>query len=136
MKNEYLKAQGIIARAKADLNKLLDEVSGNQTMEDLEAYAILDNAIDKLGNAEFDLRYLNSPVKNGVLDEDGESGRYYIAYDDGSTGYNLTCGDSIELFSDDEWILGRIEAKDQKYYFYGSGQPFLYRGMRVRKRML
>lgn len=136
MKNEYLKAQGIIARAKADLQKLFDDISGNKTMEDQEAYATLDNVIGKLDSADYDFKYLNSPVKEGVLQEDRESGRYYIAYDDGTSGSNLTCGSSLELFSDDEWILGRVEARDQVYYFWGSGQPTLYRGMRVRKRIV
>lgn len=135
MKNEYTKAQDIINKAKFQLQKILDEVQGNKTVEDHEAYSILDNIIDRLTSAENELEYLNSPVKYGVLQEDHETGKYYIAYDDGTESHNLSCGSTLELLIDDDWIIGRVEARDGQYYFYGADKPHLFRGMMVRKRI-
>lgn len=107
MKNEYLKALDIIVQAKGDLQKLLRDVAGNKTMEDQEAYSSLDNIVSKLEGTESDLRYLNKPVKEGILKEDSDSERYYIIFDDdGYSSCNLTCGSTLEVCMDNEWVLG------------------------------
>lgn len=50
---------------------------------------------------------------------------------------DLSCGYKLELFVDDEWVIGRVEARGNgEYYFYGSNRPSLIQGMRVRKRLL
>jgi len=85
-------------------------------------------------SVEDEFKYLNSPTKEGVLQEDQDAGKYYIAFDDGSPSCNLSCGSTLELY-DDDWIIGRVEAKDGEYYFYGGDRPHLFRGMKVRKRI-
>lgn len=134
MKIGYTKAQDIINRTRIDLTRILEEMENNQTTEDREAYSTLDGIIEELQGAEDYLNYLNSPAKEGILEEDHSTGKYFIAYDDATESSNLSCGSQLELFHENEWIIGRVEAKDGDYYFYGADSPFLFRGMRVRNR--
>lgn len=136
MKAAYTKAEDVINKAQMELDRILETAAGgNQTIEDQEAYSTLENIIDRLERAENYLKYLNKPVKNGVLQLDTDTGKYFISFDDGEEGYLLSCGHTLEVYIDDEWIIGRVEARgDGEYYFYGADRPALYRGMRVRKR--
>ena len=135
MKAEYTKAEYIINKARFQLQKLLDEIQDNQTIEDHEAYSTLDNIIDKMTSAENEFEYLNSPTKEGILIFDNDTDKYYIDYDDGSTSCLLSCGSTLELFLDGEWIIGRVEARNGDYYFYGGDKPSLNYGMKARKRI-
>lgn len=135
MKVEYTKAQDIINKARIQLEKLLEEIHGNQTVEDHEAYSNLDNIIDKLTSAENEFEYLNAPVKEGILSLDHGTDKYYIDYDDGCQSALLSCGSSLEIFYEGDWVIGRVEAQDRNYYFYGADKPLLFKGMRVRKRI-
>jgi len=135
MKVEYTKAQDIINKSRLQLEKILQTAENNKFLEDKEAYYTLDDIIEHLKGAEDYLNYLNTPPKEGILMLNHESDKYYIAYDDGAESYDLSCGSTLELFLDDNYIIGRVEARDGKYYFYGAGKPSLSYGMRVRKRV-
>lgn len=135
MRPGYTKAQDIINKTRIDLSRILKEMQNNQTTEDKEAFDTLDSIIDKMQTADDYLNYLNSPTKQGVLEEDHGTGKYFIVYDDATESHNLSCGSTLELFLDDEWIIGRVEARDGKYYFCGADRPFLFRGMKARKRL-
>lgn len=143
MKKEYTKAEVIINRARLDLMSLLNDAGNNKTIEDQEAYATLDSVIDKMASAEDEFKYLNSPTKEGILQEDQERGKYYIVYDEGTESCNLSCGSPLEVYLYDDWIIGRVEARDgvgassgRDYYFYGGDRPLLFTGMKVRTREL
>ena len=131
----FVKAESEIWNAKRNLKKILDEVEGVRGLENHEAYVLLDNLVERLEDAERELVYLQKPTKEGTLIEDGDTGKFFISYNDGSKSYLLSCGNGLELFYDDEWHIGRVEAKDGKYYFYGEDRPFLHTGMRARKRV-
>lgn len=135
MKVGYTKAQDIINRTRIDLTRILDDIGKNQTAEDREAYSTLDRIIEELEGAEDYLNYLNSPAKEGILMLNRNNDKYYIAYDNGTESYDLSCGYKLELFLDGEWIIGRVEARGNgEYYFYGADKPSLSYGMKVRKR--
>lgn len=135
MKVEYTKAQDIINKARLQLQKILDGIQDNKTVEDHEAYSNLDNIIDKLTISENEFEYLNSPTKEGFLLLDNDTDKYFINYSDGLESSLLSCGSTLEIFNDGEWIIGRVEARDGKYYFYGLDKPFLFVGLKVRKRI-
>lgn len=70
--------------------------------------------------------------KEGFLTEDRERKKYYIIYDDNTESNFLSCGSPLDIYYNNEWQEGRVEARGGKYYFYGDDNPFLYTGMRVR----
>jgi len=137
MHSNFLKAQTLINKLKNELKQLSD-IENLKGLENLEAYQLVDHLIDELSGAEGTLSYLNKPTKEGTLQESSD-GKFFIAFKDGSESYGLGCGHSLELYSDDEWLIGRVEHRktsDQEgYYFYGDYKPFLYSGMRVRLRV-
>ena len=136
MKAEYTKAQDIINKSRLQLETILKAAENNKALEDKEAYYTLDNIIERLERAEDYLNYLNTPTKKGILMLNHDNNKYYIAYDDGTESYDLSCGYKLELFLDDEWNIGRVEARgDGEYYFYGCGKPSLFTGMKARKRI-
>ena len=99
----------------------------------MESYYLLEDTAEKLTNARNYLQYLSAPTKEGVLRE-GDNGKFYIEYMDGTESHLLSWGNPLELFLEDDWVIARIEAKDGKYYFHNGDKPFLYEGMRARKR--
>lgn len=134
MKAEYTKAQDIISKAGNDLNRILNMMADNKTAEDREAFYTLETIINQIEEAAHYLNYLNSPTKAGTLEED-PSGKYYIIYDDGGKGDLLSCGHDLEIYYNDQWIIGRVEAREGDYIFYSDEiKPFLLKGMRARKR--
>lgn len=134
MDKNYLKAKEIIDNARGDLNNIFVKAEC-KGVENEAAYRLLENIIEKLEDIAKGIKYLGSPTKEGILVEDS-NGKYFIEYDDGSKSYNLSCGNTLELLYNDEWQIGRVEAKDGEYYFYGEGIPFLHNGMRARKRII
>lgn len=134
MKEEFNEAQNVINKAKFDLSRIFNNTGDNNTVEDQEVWNTLKEIIEHLESAEDYLNYLNAPLKEGVLGKDHETGEYFIAYDDGTESHDLSCGSKIELFIDDEWDIGSIDARDEQFYFNGSDQLILFIGMRVRKR--
>jgi hypothetical protein len=136
---KYIAALDIISKAKSELQEIVDRGAPTDTFEDHEAYYELQNLLDKLTDSKADLEYLNTPAKEGVLAEDKRNGIFYIRYDDGTDSYHFKSECAIEAYIDGEWFWGRVEHKtvdDKKgYYFFGHpDEPFLYDGMRVRKR--
>lgn len=141
MNKKYFEAREIIDRAKRDLKTILDQAP-SKAEDDSQAYSNLENIIDKLEDTKDFLNYLSAEVKEGILKLDPIVDKFYIEYDDGETSNILSCGNSLELFYDDEWFYGRVEGRSKQYtttfqneyYFYGADKPALYVGMRVRKR--
>ena len=141
----YLKAEDTINQARCRLQKLLDN-SSTKGLENREAYKEIETLLEHLEDAEKSLEYLSKPTKEGRLIE-AEGGKYYIAYDDGTESYNLSCGNNVEVYLQEDleeeveegWHIGRVEHKSKNgqegYYFYGANKPFLYQGMRARKRI-
>lgn len=142
---EYSKAESIISNAKYQLEKIFD--NGNyKGVENYEAYKELEHLIEKLDDTERHLQYLGKPTKEGRLVED-RGGKFFIAYDDGEESYLLSCGTSLEVYLKEDleedveegWHIGRVEHRSKNgqegYYFYGANKPFLYEGMRARKRI-
>ncbi|KNZ41449.1 DUF5348 domain-containing protein [Acetobacterium bakii] len=141
MNYEYMKARDIISKAHYELEDIFKHTepenmtSDFQSLENREARDTLEKVIGCLDIARDHLEYLNSPIKEGVLEEDSRTQKFFIIYDDRTESYNFGCGSSLELFINGEWIIGRVEANQEgEYYFYGAGRPLLFRGMRVRKR--
>lgn len=108
--------------------------------EDRRAYSFIEGFTERLESLMDELDYLSKDVKEGVLAEDTDEKRYYIEYTDGSKSYNLHCGYSLEIWDGEEWLYGSVEhridwdSKQQGYYFNGGAKPFLFDGMKVRKR--
>ncbi len=134
MDNNYIKAESIINNASYELKKIFEKADYKGT-ENREAYNTLEQLIERLEDAEKYIRYLATPTQEGVLKEHTGVGKFYIVYDNGEESHLLSCGNTLEIYIEDEWHIGRVEATDGKYYFYGEGRPFLYTGMRARKRI-
>ena len=136
MHSNFFKAQSLINKLKSELKQLSD-IENLKGLENLEAYSSIDHLIDELSAAERTLSYLNMPTKEGTLQESSD-GKFFIVFTDGSESYSLGCGHSLELYSDGEWLIGRVEHRrttgQDGYYFYGDQKPFLYSGMRARLR--
>lgn len=140
----YVKAENIISKTRYELKKVLDDVSSNGT-ENSKAFSEIEYLLEKLEDVETDLQYLNKPTKEGSLIK-ADGGKFYIAYDDGEESYPLSCGNSLEVYLKEDssedveegWHIGRVEHTSKNgqtgYYFYGANKPFLYQGMRARKR--
>jgi len=137
MNSAYKEAKQIVDEAKRKLEKLLEEKSTTKTFEDEEAYYTLSGIIDRLTSASSTFDYLDSPVKEGILELDSVREKYYILYENGETSSLLSCGNALEAFLNDDWVIGRVEATSKgEYYFYGSEKPLLFPGMTVRKRIV
>ena len=134
MEQGYILAESIISKAAYELNKIYDS-AGVKSPEDTEAYRAIEKALYALRDTEQELRYLSSPTKEGQLQEQS-NGKFAIEYTDGTESEDLSCGSSLEIYDQEEgWQFGRVEAKDGQYYFWGDSRPFLYTGMRARKRI-
>lgn len=141
----YLRANDIINQARYKLQKLFDN-SSTKGLENQEAYKEIETLLEHLEDAEKSLEYLSKPTKEGRLAKD-LGGKFFIAYDDGTESYNLSCGSTVEVYLQEDleedveegWHIGRVEHKSKNgqegYYFYGANKPFLYEGMRSRKRV-
>jgi len=135
MDKNYFRAREIINKARHELEKIYNSAD-HKGIEDQEANSLLEILIEKLEAAESEINYLSSPVKEGRLIEDGSRGKFYIEYDDKTESPVLNCGSALELYYNDEWHIGRVEATDGKYFFYGEDRPFLYTSMKARKRII
>ena len=134
MDKRYVTAESIINKAAYELNKIYDSATTN-TQEDREAYRAIETLLEALRDTEREIQYLSSPTKEGQLQEQS-NGKFAIEYMDGTESDDLSCGSSLEIYDQEEgWLFGRVEAKDGQYYFWGEGRPFLYTGMRARKRI-
>jgi len=132
---KYREAWGILEQARYELNKIYEADPGATSEEDKEAYYILEDIISRLESAANSIEYLKAPPKEGRLREES-NGKFYIEYKDGTSGYLLSCGNRLEIRDGDQWQIGRVEAKNGKYYFYGDTKPNLYEGMEARTRIL
>lgn len=141
----YLRAEDTISQTRYRLQKLLEN-SSTKGLENHEAYREIENLLEHLEDAERSLQYLSKPTKEGKLIE-SDGGKFYIAYDDGTESYLLSCGNNLEVYLQEDleedveegWHIGRVEHRSKNgqegYYFYGANKPFLYQGMRARKRI-
>lgn len=135
MNNQYREARQIIEEARRELDSILAKEPGTKGEENKEAYFLLEDLAERLSRSRDYLDYLNAPTKEGVLRE-SESGKFYVEFTDGAESHLLSCGNSLELLLDDEWIIARVEAKNGKYYFYNGDKPYLSEGMRARLRTI
>jgi len=133
LNKEYREAIDIIEEARREIDKILEKQPEVKGVENLEAYYLLEDTAERLGSARNYLQYLSAPTKEGRLREDS-NGKFFIEYMDGTESHLLSCGNPLELFLEDDWVIARVEAKDGKYYFHAGDKPFLYEGMRARKR--
>lgn len=138
MNEKYQEAKETITRARKQLEEITREPEiTNGSIEDREAYDTLQDLLDRLEESERALNYLGSATQEGTLIMDPARGKFYIGYYDGGQSYLLSCGSSLELFMNDQWHIGRVEANSAGvYYFYGEGRPELAHGMRARLRII
>lgn len=141
----YLKAEDTINQARYRLKKLLEN-SSTKGLENSTAYREIEYILEMMEDTEKSLEYLSKPTKEGKLIE-SDGGKFYIVYDDGTESYLLSCGNNIEVYLKEDleedveegWHIGRVEHTTRNgqegYYFYGANKPFLYHGMRARKRI-
>lgn len=133
----YLNAREIVDLAKIKLESIGEQVD-IEGLENNTAYFSLLNLVDKLEDFSYEINYLSSPFKEGIL-RATDHGKFYIFYDDETESYPLSCSSSLEVLVDDLWQIGRVEYRSEDdyegYYFYGEDKPFLHSGMRVRKRI-
>jgi len=132
MDQAYTTAKDIIADSHKELARLL-EIAAQAAGADQAAHALISSLLDKMSAAEKELTYLGSQIKEGLLTI-GQDEKYGIQFAEGG-GYPLEVGSHLELFSDEEWHLGRVEARGGRYYFYGEGRPFMRPGMKARIRI-
>jgi len=136
MNRVYKQATEVIRGARIDIESILDAPGvDNKTAEDREAYSLLNDIMERMTIAEGFLEYLQKPTEEGTLEEDPLRRKFYVSFDNGKEGHMLSCGSPLELLIDEEWEIGRVEAKDGNYYFYGEGRPYLCKGMRARIRV-
>lgn len=133
LNEKYIEAIGILEESRKAIEEILESSPGTDGTENREAYFLLEDMAERLSSARDYLDYLTAPAKEGVLRE-SESGKFYVEFTDGTESHLLSCGNSLELFVDDEWIISRVEAKNGKYYFFAGDKPYLCEGMKVRKR--
>lgn len=138
LNSKYLSARNIVRNTKDELTTILESISSRDrdSIENNKAFYHLEYIIDKLDSVDNEFKYLNSDVKEGTL-QILDYGKYFIAYDDGTESYPLSCGHGLEMWDSDEeeWIIGRVEY-NKGYYFVGRNKPYLFNGMRVRKRQI
>lgn len=97
---------------------------GTDPETDEEASGILLWVVEQLDKAKDDLEYISLPSQEGRL-YPNERGRSVVHYSHGQTGPELTCGHSLEAFYGGEWHRGRVEHREEGYYFTGAGAPLL-----------
>lgn len=123
------------------LSDTLDELpSCDESMEECEIREALYKAAEALSDAKDAIEYFSKTAEEGTL-KLTSSGKFVMAFKNGEESYPLSCGRRIEVYLDEDpskhidsgWYVGRVEHNGQ-YYFYGSGKPNLYKGMKVRIR--
>ncbi len=145
MNTSYLKAIDKITLAYSDINRLWED--GQlvcKSFEDKEAYAILEDLLERMDMAAYRLKRFASPAIEGKLQEDPVRKKFELIQSDTGkgVGYQFSCGDYLEIWDDEEkeWRAGRVEHTSRDgyagYYFFcpGMGNPFLYTGMKARIR--
>lgn len=112
-----------IKSAAADISKAIR--AGDKTWEGEYVRDMLQGILDDMETTAARIEYLNKPVKEGNLYRN-ERGHYVVVYHGtAGDGPELTCGNSLEAYYDDEWHMGRVEHNGTDYYFYGPGKPLL-----------
>jgi len=149
LNTSYLKALDKLTFAKADVERLWEEGqeqvrNEGKTFEDRQAYYILENIIENLDTAIYELKRYTLPVIEGKLLEDKELGKFELIREDNGKGLGwlFSCGDYLEVYDQEykDWYPGRVEHMTRNgttgYYFYCNTlkHPFLYTGMKVRIR--
>ena len=71
--------------------------------------------------------------KEGVIVKNKMTGKFFIACYNKARSDNLSRGNQLEIYYNNEWHTGRVETVDGEYYFCGSVKPFLYTGLRARQ---
>ena len=86
---EYQEAINIIEGAREELDQILAKQPDVRGTENMESYYLLEDTAEKLTSARNYLQYLSAPTKEGVLRE-GDNGKFYIEYMDGTESHLLS----------------------------------------------
>lgn len=138
MDKKYAEALRVLERANLDIVNIMNEAD-YKTNENAILFHSLENWARASTSAIADIKYFQRPTTEGWLRE-SDNGKFFIESNDGKKSYDLSCGDSLELYQEGEWHVGRVEHRTTEigkgYYFYGcDSRPFLHQGMKVRKRV-
>jgi len=72
--------------------------------------------------------------KEGVIVKNKNTGKFFIACYNKAKSYDLTRGNQLEIYFNNEWHAGKVEVINGEYCFYGDVKPFLYTGLRARQK--
>ena len=72
--------------------------------------------------------------KEGVIVKNKKTGKFFIACYNKAKSDNLTRGNQLEIYYNNEWHAGKVEVIDGEFYFYGEVKTFLYTGLRARQK--
>lgn len=130
MNINYIKAFNKLKFTMIDMEKMIKNGS-EKSFEDKQICLLFENLLEDVRLLTHKIEYYSKTPISGVIRE-LPNGHFEIR------GHELTCGSSLEIFSEryGEWFPGRVEY-DNKYYFYCSdlGNPALYTGMEARIRI-
>ena len=141
MYTEYI---GDITLLAEKLNKviyLLPTSSEKETMEETQIRQSICKAAEALNAAKSTIKRFSKNTRHGYLKKNFQ-GKFYIQFGNNEESYAFSCGNSIEVYLDENakkdimegWHSGKVEYSD-KYYFCGPGNPNLNSNMRARVRV-
>lgn len=126
---------------KGRVDYIKSDVGYDKNFENEIALKQLEYLSQSLDEYVYKLNYFSKDTRESILSFNDEFKRFY------TVGYPLTCGKAIEIFYNDEWLYGRIEASNRfktdenvsGYYFYNVGEEGEHKhlevGMKVRERV-
>ena len=140
----YTKYIGDIILLSEKLNKaiyLLPTSSEKETMEETKIRLSIAKAAEALNDSKNTIKHFTKNTRQGCLKKNSQ-GKFYIQFGNGEESYAFSCGNSIEVYLDENakkdimegWHSGKVEYSD-KYYFCGPGNPNLNSNMRARVRV-
>lgn len=93
-----------------------------ESLEDREVYRELENLADEINSTIRHIEYYERPVIEGKLQQRSNNDRYNLIDQNGKDRFEFTCGNGIEVYDpeSEEWYVGRVEAANDKYYFYNN----------------
>lgn len=132
MKSPEYDILSALSVARAEILQSVHGIDGG-TFERAEIISAIEGLSDNMEEISRLVEYLCLPKKSGILRKNAR-GRFFLVCPDGEELPDLTCGAPLEIFSDEEWWIGRVEHRSGEYYFYGHGKPDLQDGMIARVR--
>ena len=140
MDKKYIeKLNTIIKKTKKDIEYIYEEDPGEE-LEDNEVSKALEILIDKLEDVENTIQYYCRPTKEGHLVLDNSTGKYKVAFLDGTSSKETIIGDKLELYViGDGWKAGTLEHNTEKCYYFNNSEiksPVIRQDMKVRIRVM